>query len=304
MASEIRSDALVERLFDPTMDDAETVYLYSGKRVDFNSIAVYDQDTPVSGSIEAYRRGMRLMEARAAGRIVLNEQDILGVSAAEQTIRQLDTQSGGNPGGIMLMMPLPNRELETGMCSLIPPLMDVDGLGHNSIYRPPTAASMRALAEQALEGTLRQTKGRLKIAQFGTGRTAGGPLLEDMHRMGLDPLVINRENRDKMEQFLPECGLIFTATGVETVTPEHVSPGTIIIDAGVRLISDPLFRKGRVCGDVNPDVYEMDDILYTPVAHGVGQLTTMLAFSNATEAASRYYLLPVTPGSISAGNNT
>ena len=72
--------------------------------------------------------------------------------------------------------------------------------------------------------SLRETKGRVQAAVIGAGRTAGGQLVDDMHRMGLDPIVITKENQSD-RRFLPGCGLIFSAVGRETLDTVRRQPG-------------------------------------------------------------------------------
>jgi methylenetetrahydrofolate dehydrogenase (NADP+)/methenyltetrahydrofolate cyclohydrolase len=62
------------------------------------------------------------------------------------------------------------------------------------------------------------------------------------------------------------------------VTKEMVSPGTVVIDAGVNEVGD-----GKYVGDVASDVAEVAGAL-TPVPGGVGSLTTTIIMNNLLKA--------------------
>jgi 5,10-methylene-tetrahydrofolate dehydrogenase/methenyl tetrahydrofolate cyclohydrolase len=295
MATELRSDILVGQLHEPTMNDARIVHEKTKLAVGFHSIAAY-QENNVPGSIDAYRRGVRKAIAASSGHIVLDNLNV-GQDGVRSAIHQHDARYGGLPGGMMFMIPHPKRAAEAELCELIPPQMDIDGASGNGHYRAPTATAMRVMAEYAVGSSLRDTKGRLSMAVIGAGRTTGEKLIGDLHRMDLDPLVITQDNPQD-RRFLSEFGLIFTAVGRETITPLDVRSGAILIDAGVR-VEDPANPRKTTFGDINPDVYDMDGVTYTPLTHGIGQLTTAIAVSNATEAASRYNLLSITPRPLS-----
>jgi 5,10-methylene-tetrahydrofolate dehydrogenase/methenyl tetrahydrofolate cyclohydrolase len=296
VANKLNSDVFVEYLSGPTMADAAAVHKTTKKPVAFHSIAAYgEHDVP--GAIDAYRRGAKKRIASSSGHIALLSHNV-GPDGVEAAIRQHDMRRGGQPGGMMFMVPHPNRDREEELCRLVPVQMDIDGGGGDTHYRAPTATAMRIMAEHALDGSMRETKGRLKTAIMGRGRTTGAKLAEDLQKMGLDPLIITTDNLED-RRFLPECGIIFSAVGKEMITPDNVGPGAILIDAGVR-VEDPNNPKETTFGDLNSAVYEMDDgIRYTSIYHGVGQLTTMIAVSNSTEAASRNSLLDITPRPLS-----
>lgn len=277
------------------MADAAVVHKTTRQPVAFHSIAAYgEHDVP--GAIEAYRRGARARAANSSGHIVLKPHNV-GPDGVKVAIRRHDARQGGQPGGMMFMIPHPDRSREEELCRLVPAQMDIDGGGGDTHYRAPTATAMRIMAEFAIDGSMRETNGRLQTAIIGEGRTTGAKLAEDLRRMGLDPLVITTANLGD-RRHLPGCGIIFSAVGRETITPDDVGPGAILIDAGVR-VEDPSNPKGTTFGDINAAVYDMDGISYTPIYHGVGQLTTMIAISNSVEAASRFNLLDITPRPLS-----
>jgi methylenetetrahydrofolate dehydrogenase (NADP+)/methenyltetrahydrofolate cyclohydrolase len=65
------------------------------------------------------------------------------------------------------------------------------------------------------------------------------------------------------------------------ITPEHVSPGTVVIDVGTNPTAD-----GTLVGDVDPAVAQMAAGL-TPVPGGVGPVTTALLLQHTVRAAEQ-----------------
>jgi methylenetetrahydrofolate dehydrogenase (NADP+)/methenyltetrahydrofolate cyclohydrolase len=63
------------------------------------------------------------------------------------------------------------------------------------------------------------------------------------------------------------------------ITPEHVAPGTVVIDVGTNPTAD-----GGLVGDVDPAVVEKAAL--TPVPGGVGPVTTALLLEHTVRAAA------------------
>ena len=62
------------------------------------------------------------------------------------------------------------------------------------------------------------------------------------------------------------------------IKKDMISPGTVVIDAGVNEVGD-----GKYVGDVKPDVEEVAKAM-TPVPGGVGSLTTTIIMQNVLKA--------------------
>ena len=72
--------------------------------------------------------------------------------------------------------------------------------------------------------------------------------------------------------------LVVAAGRAGLIGPEHLSPGTVVIDIGANATGD-----GGVAGDVDPGVAEMAAL--TPVPGGVGPVTTALLLRHVARAA-------------------
>jgi methenyltetrahydrofolate cyclohydrolase (EC 3.5.4.9)/5,10-methylenetetrahydrofolate dehydrogenase (NADP+) (EC 1.5.1.5) len=90
-----------------------------------------------------------------------------------------------------------------------------------------------------------------------------------------------------LARHLQQADVIVAAAGVKhIVRPEHVAPGAAVLDVGVTREVDPETGKGRVHGDVHPDVVEVAGYV-SPNPGGVGPMTVALLMTNVVEAAER-----------------
>jgi methylenetetrahydrofolate dehydrogenase (NADP+)/methenyltetrahydrofolate cyclohydrolase len=74
--------------------------------------------------------------------------------------------------------------------------------------------------------------------------------------------------------------LVVAAGRAGLIGPDHVTPGTTVIDVGTNAAPD-----GGLAGDVDPKVADIAGAL-SPVPGGVGPVTTALLLWHVTEAAA------------------
>jgi methylenetetrahydrofolate dehydrogenase (NADP+) / methenyltetrahydrofolate cyclohydrolase len=185
--------------------------------------------------------------------------------------------------GIILQTPLPAGVDAGDLAPTIPPAKDVDGANPTSLGRlaaglpafpPATAEAVLALLDHhrvALAGRHAVVVGRSTVV----GKPAAHLLLDRdatvtiCHSRTSDLAAITRQ-ADVLVAAVGRPGLI---------TPEHVSPGTVVIDVGTNPTAD-----GGLVGDVDPAVAETAAGL-TPVPGGVGPVTTALLLQHTVRAA-------------------
>jgi 5,10-methylene-tetrahydrofolate dehydrogenase/methenyl tetrahydrofolate cyclohydrolase len=74
--------------------------------------------------------------------------------------------------------------------------------------------------------------------------------------------------------------IIITATGVAGIVhSDMIARDAVVVDAGVAS------ESGKTVGDLDPDVYQRDDLILTPTKGGVGPLTVCALFENVITAA-------------------
>lgn len=177
--------------------------------------------------------------------------------------------------GLIVQLPLPSGVDTDSVLAAIAPSKDVDGLGEGSQFEPATPkAIMWLLSSRG------QSLKELTVAIIGQGRLVGAPIAELMRSVGATVTVADETTKDLATVTKP-ASVIVSATGQPgLITADLVSPGTTIVDAGTSVVAE------KVVGDVDPVLYERDDLVITPVPGGVGPLTVAALFDNLLIAAS------------------
>jgi len=226
-----------------------------------------------------------IAKAAAAAGIVCDVVD-LGAAASVEEIRAVLERLGEDDEvhGIILQTPLPAGVDAADLVPAIAPGKDVDGANPASLGRlaaglpafpPATAEAVLALLDHhgvALAGRHAVVVGRSTVV----GKPAAHLLLDRnatvtiCHSRTSDLAAITRQ-ADVLVAAVGRPGLI---------TPEHVAPGTVVIDVGTNPTSD-----GGLVGDVDPAVAEKAAGL-TPVPGGVGPVTTALLLRHTVRAAA------------------
>lgn len=186
--------------------------------------------------------------------------------------------------GILVELPLPKHLTKEAVMESITPKKDVDGvhpvnrgylLGgqeHLALV-PATPQSCITLAERA--GINFRGK---RVTLVGRGDTVGRPLASLLIKRDATITVCHTKTVDLAAECRRGEIVVAAAGRAGLVTKEMISPGTVVIDAGVNEVGD-----GKYVGDVEPDVAEVAGAL-TPVPGGVGSLTTTIIMNNLLKA--------------------
>jgi len=181
--------------------------------------------------------------------------------------------------GIIVQLPIKEKERTDELCNLIDPKKDVDGLGEHAEFDSATATAINWL----LTGYNIELKNQ-KIAIVGRGKLVGAPLLKMFKNSGLDVDLFHRGS-DLAE--LSNYDVIITATGVAGIIGSSmINPGAIVVDAGTAS------EDGVLKGDLADDVRIRSDLVaITPKTGGVGPLTIACLFEHVIQIASKkhYY---------------
>ncbi len=186
--------------------------------------------------------------------------------------------------GILVELPLPKHLTKEAVMESITPKKDVDGvhpvnrgylLGgqeHLALV-PATPQSCITLAERA--GINFRGK---RVTLVGRGDTVGRPLASLLIKRDATITVCHTKTVDLAAECRRGEIVVAAAGRAGLVTKEMISPGTVVIDAGVNEVGN-----GKYVGDVEPDVAEVAGAL-TPVPGGVGSLTTTIIMNNLLKA--------------------
>jgi len=176
--------------------------------------------------------------------------------------------------GIIVQLPLADPSQTEEIVNLINPAKDVDALGRYSKFTPATPQAIMWL----LSGYNIDLIGK-QILLVGRGRLVGEPLEKLLKASGYEPDVITEPTVDLKERAL-QADVVITATGSPgLIKPDMLKHGAVVIDAGVAT------DKGKLAGDLAPEVYDRDDLILTPTKGGVGPLTVCALFENVIQAA-------------------
>ncbi len=178
-----------------------------------------------------------------------------------------------NISGIILQLPIVEKEKTDELTALITPVKDVDGLSDNGNYDSATATAINWLLagyDIKLDAA--------KIAIVGRGKLVGAPLLKMWQKSGFDVTMFHRG--DDLSA-LSDYDVIVTATGKPgIITNSMVKPGAVIVDAGTAS------EDGVLKGDVADEVRCRADLTaITPKIGGVGPLTVTCLFEHVLNAA-------------------
>jgi methylenetetrahydrofolate dehydrogenase (NADP+) / methenyltetrahydrofolate cyclohydrolase len=186
--------------------------------------------------------------------------------------------------GIILQTPLPTGVDAADLAGAIPPAKDIDGANPASLGRlaaslpafpPATAEAVLALLDHhgvALAGRHAVVVGRSTVV----GKPAAHLLL-DRHAT----VTICHSRTSDLPAITRQADVLVAAVGrTGLITPEHVAPGTVVIDVGTNPTAD-----GGLVGDVDPAVAEKAAL--TPVPGGVGPVTTALLLQHTVRAAEQ-----------------
>ncbi|MBR6964697.1 bifunctional 5,10-methylenetetrahydrofolate dehydrogenase/5,10-methenyltetrahydrofolate cyclohydrolase [Candidatus Saccharibacteria bacterium] len=199
-------------------------------------------------------------------------EDFLAKSSDEIRERILAANNDNAISGIIIQLPILEREKTDELTSLIAPEKDVDGLSTNGKFDSATATAINwLLAGYGIDLAAQ------KIALVGRGKLVGAPLLKMWTNSGFDVTVFGRgDDLSELKNF----SLIVTATGVPgLITSDMVAPGAIVVDAGTAS------EDGVLVGDLAEAVRERTDLTaITPRIGGVGPLTVTCLFEHVVEA--------------------
>ncbi len=203
---------------------------------------------------------------------------------ALETIRELNNDPRAD--GIIVQLPLPEGWPESRLLEAVDPARDVDGLhpynfgrllsGEDPLFIPPTPLgilSMLSAYDVDLSG--------LHAALVGMGRLVGRPLSQELLNRDATVVCLHKMSREVRAE-TRRAQLIVAAAGVpRLIGPDHVSDGTIVIDAGIHRMGDELV------GDVDFEPVAEKARLITPVPGGVGPMTVACLLSNTVKSSER-----------------
>lgn len=209
-------------------------------------------------------------------------------TSEEEVIKLIDELNADrNVHGILVELPLPNTIRKENVMNRLDPKKDVDGvhpvnrgylLGgqeHLALVPATPLACIELIQRSGVE-----LKGK-RVTLVGRGDTVGRPLASLLITKGRDATVTICHTRTvDLAGTVKNAEIVVAAAGFpKLVKAEMLSPGQIVIDAGINQLED-----GSLCGDVDTEPASQIVRAITPVPGGVGSLTTTVIMQNLLKA--------------------
>ena len=228
-------------------------------------LIVRDSDNPV---IVKYVQ----LKKRYGEDIGVSVIDYKAANADDIRARILAANEDAEIDGIILQLPIMEKDLTEELTGLIAASKDVDGLSSNGDYDSATATAILWL----LSGYGVELPSA-HIALVGRGKLVGAPLFKMFTESGY---AVEMFHRGSELSRLKDFDIIISATGQPgLIVNEYVSAGAVVVDAGTAN------EDGVIRGDVADEVRERTDLkAITPVIGGVGPLTITCLFDHVLQA--------------------
>ena len=216
-------------------------------------------------------------KVKVAERVGINAQvyDLSGKDAYWWFNRVTKLSNTPALNGIIVQLPIFEDIEEKLLCELIPSTMDVDGLtttnqgllasGENPFYVPCTPKGILYLMN-----ALNVPKSS-HVVIVGRSNLVGRPLAHLLTNHDYTVTLCHSKTKD-LHKHLESADVIVSAVG----KPKFISgdlKDKLIIDVGINRD-----ENGKLCGDVDPQLAENNDV--TPVPKGVGQFTVLALMDN------------------------
>jgi len=217
-----------------------------------------------------------MKQKRAADIGILCDVHHLSETAAESEILKLIDGLNHDDAvdGIMVQLPLPGHADADTITRRVAPAKDVDGLNPAGHFIPATVRGIEKLMEHYLFDDRHDfdLSGKTAVV-VGASEIVGRPaakMLLDHHAT----IIVCHSHTQNLAEFTRMADILVSATGVVgLITPAHIKPGVVIVDAGD-------------IGDVEHACYELA-AAYTPVPGGVGPMTVISLLENTIAARGR-----------------
>ncbi len=184
--------------------------------------------------------------------------------------------------GVIVQRPMPSTISRENVTNAIAPNKDVDGFRDDSPFEVPVwLAAQRLIAESINQLELMQPWQELKFVVVGKGETAGGPTIEGLRSMGIEPSVIDSKTENPGE-ILKNADVVITSTGKSSViNAKDLKPGVIVIGIGTHT------EDNKLKGDFTEEEVEKVAGSFTPTPGGVGPVNLAFLFRNLIDATKQ-----------------
>jgi methylenetetrahydrofolate dehydrogenase (NADP+)/methenyltetrahydrofolate cyclohydrolase len=222
----------------------------------------------------------------------------LPAAVSKQELEQAIDKTAADPGldGLILQLPLDSKGATdlnafTGeLLERIPPQKDADGLHTLNLGRLFAGESSSTRWTSPLPATAFGVMKILELSKIpvvgkravvvGRSRLVGMPVATLLSQEGATVTICHSKTADLGHHTRDAEILVVAAGRKHLIRPEHLSPGTVVIDVGIHDDGLSEAGKSKLTGDVHPEARAKASA-YTPVPGGVGPMTVAGLLENA-----------------------
>jgi methylenetetrahydrofolate dehydrogenase (NADP+)/methenyltetrahydrofolate cyclohydrolase len=216
----------------------------------------------------------------------------LPASTTKAELLELINQLNHDPSvnGILVQLPLPNREDEEAIIQAIEPDKDVDGFhyvnaGKLATWQDGLVPCTPLGCLMLLKDQLGDLKGKHAVV-MGRSGIVGRPMSQLLLREACTTTVVHRHSH-AVKELTKQADILVTAIGKpELITGDWIKPGATVIDVGINRIENP-DGTTRLVGDVERESALFVAEALTPVPGGVGPMTIACLLYNTLKATCR-----------------
>jgi len=229
---------------------------------------------------------------------IFSDDNRLPANASQTELLALIRKMNEDPriNGILVQLPLPRHLNESEVLLAIDPDKDVDGFHPTNVGR--MVVGEKAFLPCTPHGVLQMlVRSGVKIEGahaviVGRSNIVGKPLanmLMAKGKMGNATVTVCHTKTKDIGYFTRQADIVIAAAGrPNTVTPDMIREGAVVIDVGVNRIEDATKKAGfSLVGDADFDGCKAKASMITPVPGGVGPMTITMLLYNTVESARR-----------------
>ncbi|MDY5585059.1 MAG: bifunctional methylenetetrahydrofolate dehydrogenase/methenyltetrahydrofolate cyclohydrolase [Arcanobacterium sp.] len=218
-------------------------------------------------------------------------------ACTEDVLAAVDSLNGApSCTGFIVQLPLPPQIDTDAVLARINPTKDADGLHPLNLgalvlntageFNSPIPCTPRGIVELGRRYGL-DWNGK-NVCVVGQGRTVGRPLSLLLSHESINATVdtCHIGTRSLAEHTLRADVIVAAAGAAHLLKAEMVAPHAVVFDVGVTREVNPETGKGKILGDVSPEVAQKVAGL-SPNPGGVGPMTRAMLLVNIVEQAER-----------------
>lgn len=236
----------------------------------------------------AYIKQKRLKAEEIGAKFTLIELE-KNVSNKEliELVKKLDCSK--DISGIIVQRPLPEHINKDELAKAVCPEKDIDSFHPNPKFPMPLAAAILRILEEVY-------KKETKVAPFidwlksktivviGKGESGGGPTIDMLRKMGIEPLIVDSKTQNR-DEVIKKGDIVISAVGKSKIVhSNNIKKGVILI--GVGMFKD---KDDKLKTDYEEVEIEKKASFYTPVPGGVGPVNVAMLLENLITGASKYF---------------